>query len=178
MSSERDRQREELGQRGEREVEAPESGPLERLASRVGNRGFTELARMGEGILPDGRAHPDVEAAIATSRGRGAPLDKGSRERFSEGLGDPLTDVRVHTGSEADSLARAVSARAFTVGRDMFFAHGEHRPGTTEGDKLMAHELTHAVQQRGAPLGGPLYVSQPGEHAEGEADRAADELAG
>lgn len=161
-----------------RAPEPPEQDPVERLASDVGNRAFAALARQGEGILPDGRAHPDLEAAIVARRGGGRPLETGVRERFAEGLGDPLDDVRVHTGAEAAGLARAASARAFAVGSDLFFADGEHRPGTTDGDRLIAHELAHVVQQRGAPEGGPLTVSQPGDPLEREADRAVDELAG
>jgi hypothetical protein len=97
---------------------------------------------------------------------------------MSPGLGDDLGDVRVHDGPDADALARSVQARAFAVGPDLFFAEGEHRPGTADGDRLIAHELTHVVQQRGAPTDGPLTVSQPGDASEREADRAADELAG
>jgi hypothetical protein len=168
----------EQPERGERAMEPPEPDPVERVASGIGNRAFTELARHGEGILPDGRAHPDVEQAIAARRGGGRALDGGVRDRLSPGLGDDLKDVRVHDGPEADSLARSVQARAFTVGSDLFFANGEHRPGTAAGDRLLAHELTHVVQQRGAPAEGPLTVSQPGDATEHEADRAADELAG
>lgn len=157
---------------------APESEPIERLASSIGNRAFASLARQGDGILPDGRAHPDVEAAIAASRGGGRALDSKVRDKMSSGLGDPLNDVRVHDGPEAHGLARSVSARAFAVGNDLFFADGEHRPGTSDGDRLLAHELTHVVQQRGAPTSGPLTVSQPGDSLEREADRAADELSG
>ena len=150
---------------------------MERLASTVGNRAFTALARHGDGILPDGRAHPDVESAIATARGGGRPLDHGVRDRFAGPLGDPLDDVRVHDGPDAQRLAGSVAARAFAVGRDVFFAEGEHRPGTGEGDRLLAHELTHVAQQRGAPEGGGLTVSEPGDALEREADHAADELA-
>jgi hypothetical protein len=84
----------------------------------------------------------------------------------------------VHDDPGAHRLASSVAARAFAVGSDVFFAEGEHRPGTTEGEHLLAHELTHVAQQRGAPSGGPLTVSQPGDPLEREADRAADELAG
>jgi hypothetical protein len=174
----REREQQQGAEGGVREPEAPEQSPPERLASSIGNRGFAQLAREGAGILPDGRAHPDIEATIAASRGRGQPLDSRTRTRMSEGLGDRLSDVRVHAGPEADALARSVSARAFTVGTDVFFAEGEHKPGTGEGDRLMAHELAHVVQQRGAPAGGPLTVSQPGDSLEREADKAADELAG
>lgn len=164
--------------RDDRTAEEPERDPVERVASSIGNRAFAELARHGEGILPDGRAHPDVERAIATHRGGGRGLDPGVRERMSPGLGDDLGDVRVHDGPDADALARSVQARAFAVGSDLFFAEGEHRPGTAAGDRLMAHELAHVVQQRGAPTDGPLTVSQPGDASEREADRAADDLAG
>jgi hypothetical protein len=163
--------------RGSR-AEAGEPDPLERVASGVGNRAFSLLARHGHGILPDGRAHPDVESAVARARGGGRSLDAGVRERFAPALADPLDDVRVHEGPVADDLTAAVAARAFAVGRDVFFAAGEHAPGTGEGDRLLAHELTHVAQQRGAPEGGPLTVSQPGDALEREADATADELAG
>ena len=73
----------------------------------------------------------------------------------------------------ANALTRSVSARAFTTGADVYFAGGEYRPGSSEGDRLLAHELTHVVQQRGAPASGPLQVSQPGDALEVEADAVA-----
>ena len=149
---------------------------VERLASTVGNQAFGVLARDGAGILPDGTAHPDVTAAIARRRGGGAPLDSGMREGFASSLGDSLEDVRVHTDREADSLARSVSARAFTTGTDIYFAQGEFQPSSNQGRQLIAHEVAHVVQQRGAPTTGPLRVSQPGEPLEQEAEAASREL--
>jgi hypothetical protein len=81
--------------------------------------------------------------------------------------------VRVHTDPTADALARSVSARAFTTGTDVYFAAGEYRPGSSDGDSLLAHELTHVTQQRGAPTSGPLTVSEPGDAMETEADSVA-----
>lgn len=153
--------------------------PVKRMTRAVGNRAFTALvARAGEGVLPDGSVHPNVDAAIASARGRGSPLDAPSRELFGSHLGDPLRDVRVHTDDHADELAHAVSARAFTTGSDVFFARGEYRPGSSEGNRLIAHELAHVVQQRGAPTTGPLVVSEPGEPLEREAEAIASELTG
>lgn len=149
-----------------------------RLLRAVGNRAFAALAREGAGIMPSGTVHPDVQAAIARSRGSGSALDAGTRDRLGPQLGDPLADVRVHTDEQADALSRAVSARAFTTGPDLFFAHGEYRPGTSDGDHLLAHELAHVVQQRGADTSGPLTVSQPGDAFEVEADAVAGELSG
>jgi len=172
-----------------REPAAPKQAParqldqgrdsFERFASGVGNR---ELGRMisrmsdGEGILEGGLVHPDVEAAISASRGGGRPLERAVRQHLEPSVGESLGDVRVHTGEGAAALARAVSARAFTVGSDIFFASGEYRPGSGGGNELIAHELAHVVQQRGAPQTGPLTVSQPGDSLEREAEAAAREL--
>jgi hypothetical protein len=84
--------------------------------------------------------------------------------------------VRVHTDDTAAALNRSVSARAFATGTDVYFGPGEYRPGSAEGDKLLAHELAHVVQQRGAPSSGPLQVSSPGDAVEREADAVAEGL--
>lgn len=156
-------------------ADAPESA-MERLASSMGNQAFGVIAREGAGILPDGTAHPDVTAAIARRRGGGAPLDSGLAASFEQSLGQSLDDVRVHTDGEADSLARSVSARAFTTGADIYFARGEFQPSSGPGRQLIAHEMAHVVQQRGAPTSGPMRVSQPGEPLEQEAEAASREL--
>jgi hypothetical protein len=152
--------------------------PVERLASSVGNQAFGALARQGAGILPDGRAHPDVEATIARTRGGGSGLDSGVAERMGSALGDDLSDVRVHTDDTADALASSVSARAFTTGSDVYFAKGEYDPASGSGNELLAHELSHVVQQRGAPTSGPLQVSMPGDALETEAEQASKGVSG
>ena len=159
-------------------IPAPESQyePLQRLASNVGNRNFTRtIARMemGDGILPGGLVHPDVEAAIATASGGGRALDRDVAAQASSNLGDSFSDVRVHADDHAAALSSAVSARAFTVGRDIFFGAGEYNPQSSSGRELLTHELTHVVQQRGAPATGRLTVSQPGDPLEREAEAAA-----
>lgn len=150
--------------------------PLSRLASNVGNRNFTRtIARMqmGEGILPGGLVHPDVEAAIATASGGGRALDRDVASQAGATLGDSFSDVRIHHDDHAAALSEAVSARAFTVGRDIFFGAGEYSPGSASGRELLTHELAHVVQQRGAAQSGPLTVSQPGDQLEREAEAAA-----
>jgi Domain of unknown function (DUF4157) len=76
-------------------------------------------------------------------------LPPGSLRFFERRLGVDLSGVRVHHDGGAARLAASVNARAFTVGRDVFFGAGEWAPGTARGDRLLAHELTHTVQQRG-----------------------------
>ena len=160
------------------QAQAQELSSAERLASTVGNQAFSALARQGAGILPDGRAHPDVESAISQTRGGGQKLDDGSREKVGGQIGDSLDDVRVHTDDHANALASSVSARAFTTGSDIYFAKGEHNPGSSDGQQLLAHELTHVVQQRGASTSGPLTVSQPGDALENEAEATAGDVVG
>jgi uncharacterized protein DUF4157 len=159
--------------RGDR-ARAP--GPAARVAFAIGNHGFARaVARMrdGEGILPGGVVHPDVEAAIGAARGGGRALDRPVGERLGAALGDSLSDVRIHADAAAAGLARSVSARAFTVGSDIFFGPGEYRPATPAGRELLTHELVHVVQQRGASRSGALTVSQPGDALE----RAAEDVA-
>jgi hypothetical protein len=161
-----------------REPTEDPGGPLKEFVSNVGNRAFGgAIARsQGAGIMPSGEVHPSVQSTIDSTRGSGAPLDKGVQERLSPSLGD-LSDVRVHTDPTSHQLNHAVSARAFATGTDVYFAHNEYKPNTTDGDKLLAHELAHVAQQRGAPTSGPLTVSNPGDAMENEADAVADKVA-
>lgn len=131
------------------------------------------LQRSGGGLLHGGRVHPDVTAQINSARGGGTPLDTGVREQMAGALGDSFADVRVHHDALASTLAQSVQARAFTTGADIFFARGEYRPGASAGRELLAHELTHVVQQRGAPVTGEMRVSEPGGALEREAEQVA-----
>jgi hypothetical protein len=166
------------------EPQREERSPMAQLASDVGNQAFASTlgrsplareAEQGAGIKPDGTVHTDVQSAIDSTRGGGTALDTGVAERMSGSLGD-LSDIRVHTDETADKLNRSVSARAFATGTDVYFAGGEYNPGSPDGDKLIAHELAHVVQQRGASASGPLTVSQPGDAMEREADSVADQI--
>jgi hypothetical protein len=97
-----------------------------------------------------GEAPAAAEAAIARMQAGAAPgLDPATRPAVEQAVGADLGDVRVHTGSAASAAAGALGARAFTVGRDMFFGQGQFRPATTEGKRLIAHEAAHTVQQSG-----------------------------
>ncbi len=98
------------------------------------------------------RAIPlEVATGIDALRGGGEPLPPTERGFFEPRLGVDLGRVRLHTGVEAGTIARAIDARAFAVGTDVAFGPGEYRPGTEAGRRLLAHELVHVVQQGGAP---------------------------
>ena len=92
-------------------------------------------------------AAPDLEAAIQRARGSGQPLSRGIRAPMEQAFGADFGGVKVHTGSESDTLNRSIQARAFTTGQDVFFRQGAYDHGSRSGQELLAHELTHVVQQ-------------------------------
>jgi hypothetical protein len=125
------------------------------------------------GILPGGRVHPGITAQIASTRGNGVPLHPALNEEMSTALGHDFSDVRLHTDSLAGKLAKAVEARAFTTGADIYFGGGAFTPGSTDGRRLLAHELRHVVQQRGLPTSGDLTVTDPDGALEQDAEQAS-----
>lgn len=140
------------------------------LQQGYGNRHLQRVlavAAKGDG---GSEVSPEVENAIQSAKGNGQGLDSVLRSRMEPAFGADFSDVRVHTGTEANALSQALSARAFTTGRDIFFRDGEYNPGSSAGHELLAHELTHVVQQGGA-VRGKLTVSSPGDAFEREAER-------
>lgn len=144
----------------------------------IGNAQLARLASSGSGILANGSVHPAVTGAIRSAAGSGRALDGQTASWAIDAFGDAVADARLHTGGLAHTLARTVSARAFTVGRDVFFAAGEFRPHTTAGRRLLAHELAHVVQQHRAPAHQTLRATQPGDAQEQAADAAAEAALG
>lgn len=90
---------------------------------------------------------PEFEASLNRERGRGQPLDKSIQEPMEQALGRDFSGVRVHANPSANSLNQKIGAKAFTTGRDVFFRQGTYQPSTQQGKRLIAHELTHVMQQ-------------------------------
>ncbi len=116
---------------------------------------------------------PEVENAIQGAHGRGEALDKAMRTNMETAFGADFSHVRVHTDVEADQLNQTLNARAFTTGQDIFFRDGEYNPGDVRGRRLLAHELTHVVQQTGG-VQFKRTLGQAGDQYEREADRVAE----
>jgi hypothetical protein len=102
-----------------------------------------------------------TEARIAALRGAGRPLPEREREHFEARFGRDLGAVRLHDGPTAAAAARELNARAFTLGADIVFAPGELRLGSGPGRRLLAHELTHTLQQ-GASREARTLQREPG----------------
>jgi hypothetical protein len=91
---------------------------------------------------------PHLESQLDTM-GAGQPLPKFEAAFFEPRFNRSFTDVRIHTGSHANTIANSINARAFALGNDIAFANGEYSPGSAESRRLIAHELTHTIQQTG-----------------------------
>lgn len=114
-------------------------------------------------------------------RGGGEPLDEGTRTRMEAALGADFSDVRVHRDGAAAESASAVSAHAYTVGNDVVFGSGRYDPASPTGQRTLAHELTHVVQQRagpvdGSPAPGGIKLSDPSDRFEQAAEQSADQV--
>ena len=125
--------------------------------------------------------HSEVPPIVGqVLRSSGQTLDATTRTFMEPRFGHDFSQVRVHTNGQAAKSARAVNALAYTVGNDVVFAESQYALNTTEGRRLIAHELTHVIQQSGASstgqLQGKLTINQPGDAFEQEADAAAERV--
>jgi hypothetical protein len=138
----------------------------------------TRIQRLKSGT-PTSAGSQGPEAAVQQGlESSGSPLSGGTLQMMESRFGHDFSQVRIHTDARADESAEAVNARAYTVGSDIAFRAGEYQPHSSDGQRLLAHELTHVVQQRAAPGGvqAKMEVSQPGDPAEVEAEDVADEV--
>lgn len=130
--------------------------PEQAMNGHVANRKVDEedeklQTKSRSGRVP--RVTRELDAQIRSLHGGGAPLAEETREFFEPRLGADLSGVRVQTGSQAASVARQLEARAFTIGNNITFGAGQYQPSSSEGKRLLAHELTHVIQQGGVGAG-------------------------
>lgn len=140
-------------------------GAAEDRYEREADRVAQQITKGRAALAPDANSRPpavqrvggaeggavdaSVQQAIVGARGGGHPLPDGLRGSMEQALGADFGGVRVHADTRADSISRALQARAFTTGQDLFFRRGEYNPFSSGGRHLLAHELTHVVQQNG-----------------------------
>jgi hypothetical protein len=164
--------------------EAQKKKRVARLADRGGmnatDRGGDTATPAVDGlrgnVLSDG-ARSSVHEVV---RGPGQRLSDDVRSFMEPRFGADFSDVRVHADADAARSSQAVSARAYTVGSHIVLGQGQYAPGTQSGQRLLAHELTHVVQQRqngsGSSSAVPQTVSDPAEASEREADTTAERV--
>jgi hypothetical protein len=151
----------------------PAPDTLLRLQRQYGNRFVQRVVNLSQQSEGEAGVAPEVEQTIQSARGGGQPLDNGARAQMEPAFGADFGGVRVHVDGQADTLNRSLSARALTTGQDIFFKQGEYSPGSSTGRELLAHELTHVVQQNGNAVQTKLTLGQPGDRYEQEADSVA-----
>jgi hypothetical protein len=140
------------------------------LQRAVGNAGMSTLVEEDRSPVHD-----------VVNSGGGNPLDNATRADMESRFGQDFGDVRVHTGGAAHESARSVNAQAYTVGSDIVFQQDKFDPGSDSGRHMLAHELTHVVQQRNGPVdgteaGGGIKLSDPSDRFEREASANADHV--
>ncbi|MDB9494042.1 DUF4157 domain-containing protein [Spirulina major CS-329] len=125
----------------------------------------------------------EIESEIHRAQGSGQALDPQLQRSMGQAMGADFSHVKVHTDRTSDTLNHALQAKAFTTGSDVFFRQGEYNPSSKGGQELIAHELTHVVQQTGAavqrqhdPIIQRLGLSDASKHLTSP-DPAADQVA-
>jgi hypothetical protein len=144
-----------------------------RLQRTAGNAGVVQMLS-GE----EEQASP-VHDVVGS--GGGSPLDTQTRTTMEGALGTSFEGVRVHTDERASKSAESVGANAYTVGTDVVFRAGQFNPETPAGQRTIAHELAHVVQQQQGPVDGTdapggIRVSNPSDQFERAADQTADQV--
>ncbi|PZF73382.1 eCIS core domain-containing protein [Taibaiella soli] len=121
-----------------------------------------------------GAASDKVNSGVQTSKGNGDRMDSDTKSFMERGFGADFDSVNIHTDGKATEMNTELQARAFTVGNDIYFNQGQYQPGSSDGKRLLAHELTHTMQQGNVarrdmpkdPYGRPLgFVSTPEQEA-------------
>lgn len=169
-------------QAGEKQQPAgpdPNAAGVLHLQQTVGNQAVQRLLaqRSGEGAFG---LDEETAGQINRARGSGAALDSSLQRQMGQSMGYDFSGVRVHASPEADQLNQQLNAKAFTTGQDIFFKQGEYNPGSSSGKELIAHELTHVVQQGTGQVGSSgsgMTVNPPGDVYEQEADQVAGRVA-
>ncbi len=130
----------------------------------------------------DSMAAPvELESSIQQARSGGQSLMDNVRQPMERAFGADFSGVKVHTDRQSDHLNQSIQARAFTTGHDVFFRQGEYNPGSRRGQELIAHELTHVVQQNGGAVQrSPSSPNESAQHPDTETDSSvitSDQLA-
>ncbi len=124
-----------------------DTGKISDISPVTGNTTTIQASGSEGGFALSQAQESHVNSALLSE---GSALSEKDRTSLEEHTGKDLSDVRIHTGDAAERAATSINAKAFTVGKDIVFGKGEYRPGTKDGDHLLAHEAAHTLQNTGA----------------------------
>jgi hypothetical protein len=106
------------------------------------------IMRKAEAGNSDMSVSSSFASSLNASKGSGSSLPQGTRSFMENAFSTDFSSVKIHTDSQASEMSKGISAKAFTTGNDIYFKSGEYSPNSENGKKLLAHELTHVVQQQ------------------------------
>ncbi|MBW4555737.1 MAG: DUF4157 domain-containing protein [Trichormus sp. ATA11-4-KO1] len=133
------------------QINAPQHSSVQR--EKMQDEEELQMKPMVQRVSDGGMAAtPDLEASIQRAKGSGQPLSDNIRQPMEQAFGADFSGVKVHADAQSDELNQSIQAKAFTTGQDIFFRQGAYNPGSRGGQELIAHELTHVVQQNGATV--------------------------
>lgn len=179
---------EHSGENNRRSGHHPTPPPAPAIADRradvLGADGLLDLQRTAgnaatEELIEQQPSRSPVLDLLASSSG--SPMAESVRADMEARMGHDFSSVRVHTGGAASESAKAVQAHAYTVGENIVFGSGGYNPDSEHGRTMLAHELTHVVQQRSGPVsgtevGGGIKVSDPSDSFERAAEQNAQQV--
>ena len=160
----------------------PENGLVQRKCSECEEREKVQRRPMANFIQKKGTpggtmASEGVSQKINASRGQGNAMAKPTQSFMESRFGADFSNINIHTGSEAAQMSQELGAKAFTVGNDIYFNQGQYNPDTNSGKHLLAHELTHTLQQGGgADIPATIQRDAPQEETETEQEDQIDPL--
>ncbi|MEL6130535.1 MAG: DUF4157 domain-containing protein [Cyanobacteria bacterium J06554_6] len=150
----------EPGDKYEEEADKVAKQVVQRIHSPQVSQGEADVQRMAaprvsrlpiqrQSHIPVGHASNEFEQSLSQARSGGNTMEPNVQAQMESAMGADFSRVKVHTDAHADQLSRSIQAKAFTTGNDVFFKQGAYNPGSRGGQELLAHELTHVVQQNG-----------------------------
>ncbi|REL24480.1 DUF4157 domain-containing protein [Rhodohalobacter sp. SW132] len=145
----------------ELQMKCKECEEEERLQMKCKTSESIQMAPSGAPQQQPGYTSAGVSNKISSLKGTGQKLPSRLNRELSHKIGTDFSDVSIHKGDEASSLSKQIGARAFTHEKDIYFNSGEYKPDSSEGKHLLAHELTHVVQQDGYEASSPVQRQSP-----------------
>src|SRR6056297_239631 len=133
----------------EEQLQMQPSEEEEELQMKHKHPASVQMAPNGTSVVKPGHTSNNVAKKITGLKGNGQKMPTKVTREMSQKIGADFSDVTIHKGKEAAFLNKEIGARAFTSGKDIYFNSGEYNPASSEGKHLLAHELTHVVQQTG-----------------------------
>lgn len=140
---------EEMHMKVQRQAEEEEEEEMQMKVQRCGEEEEAFQSKENGSGTSDNGISSQAESRISQRRGQGTALNDHVKGEMESGFGADFSKVRIHTDAEAAKLSSGLNAQAFTTGNDIYFSEGKYQPESSSGKTLLAHELTHVIQQNG-----------------------------